>query len=113
MRSPSQWPSSLRRCALVGRWWIGVRFGIAGSRRPVRRRRPRLALRWASWRGSPARRPAALFMILILIGVFPANLHMALNPEAFPDIPAWALYVRLPLQGLLIWWAWVVSRYEQ
>ena len=58
------------------------------------------------------RRVAGIFMILILIGVFPANLHMALTPEAFPDIPAWGLYVRLPLQGVLIWWAWVATRVE-
>lgn len=56
------------------------------------------------------RRAAGLFMILIMIGVFPANLHMALNPADFPDVPAWFLYLRLPLQGVLIWWAWVATR---
>jgi uncharacterized membrane protein len=59
------------------------------------------------------RRAAGLFMILIMIGVFPANLHMALNPVAFPDAPVWLLYVRLPLQGVLIWWAWVATRVEE
>ena len=58
------------------------------------------------------RRAAGLFMILIMIGVFPANLHMALNPAAFPHVPVWFLYLRLPLQGVLIWWAWVVTRVE-
>ena len=56
------------------------------------------------------RRAAGLFVILIMIGVFPANLHMALNPGDFPDMPAWFLVVRLPLQGVLIWWAWVATR---
>ena len=59
------------------------------------------------------RRAAGILMILILIGVFPANVHMALNPDTFPDIPAWGLYVRLPLQGALIWWAWVATRVEE
>ena len=43
MRSPAQGPNSDRRWALVGRRGIGMRFGIAGSRAPWRRRRPRLA----------------------------------------------------------------------
>lgn len=50
-------------------------------------------------------RLAAWGLIALLIAVFPANLHMALNPDLFPLFPAWLLYLRLPLQGLLIWWA--------
>ena len=49
---------------------------------------------------------AAWGLILLLIAVFPANLHMALNPEMFPSIPTFALWLRLPLQGLLILWAY-------
>ena len=49
---------------------------------------------------------AAWGLILLLIAVFPANLHMAMNPDLFPTIPAFALWVRLPLQGLLILWAY-------
>ena len=44
--------------------------------------------------------------ILYLIAVFPANVHMALHPEIFPTIPAWVSWVRLPFQGLLIYWAY-------
>ena len=51
-------------------------------------------------------------MILIMVVVFPANLHMALNPAEFAEVPVWFLYVRLPLQGVLIWWAWVATRVE-
>jgi uncharacterized membrane protein len=40
-----------------------------------------------------------------LVLVFPANLHMALNSSLYPNIPVWILWLRLPLQGLLIWWA--------
>ena len=49
---------------------------------------------------------AAWGLIVLLIAVFPANLHMALNPEQFPDIPPAALWVRLPLQGVLVAWAY-------
>ena len=49
---------------------------------------------------------AAWGLIALLIAVFPANLHMALNPEQFPDISPAALWVRLPLQGVLVAWAY-------
>ena len=48
---------------------------------------------------------AAWGIILILDGIFPANLNMALHPDAF-DIPVFLLWLRLPLQGLLIAWAY-------
>lgn len=51
-------------------------------------------------------RLAAWGLILLLIAVFPANIHMALHPDYFPEIPKWGLYGRLPLQGVLILWAW-------
>jgi uncharacterized membrane protein len=51
------------------------------------------------------RRAAAWGLIALLVAVFPANLHMALNAERFPNIPEWALWVRLPLQIPLILWA--------
>ena len=49
---------------------------------------------------------AAWGLILLLIAVFPANLHMALNPERYPDVAPAVLWLRLPLQGVLILWAW-------
>jgi uncharacterized membrane protein len=48
---------------------------------------------------------AAWGLILLLIAVFPANVFMATSPK-FSQIPNWTLWARLPLQGLLIWWAW-------
>ena len=62
------------------------------------------------------RRLAAWGIILLLIAVFPANLHIALN-----DVPlfgategAGALnYVRLPFQLVLAWWAWLYTREER
>jgi uncharacterized membrane protein len=44
--------------------------------------------------------------IATLVLVYPANLHMALNAGAYPNIPTWILWLRLPLQALLIWWAY-------
>jgi len=56
------------------------------------------------------RRPAGLGLIALLVAVFPANLYMARTPENFPKIPRWALYGRLPLQPLMMWWAWRATR---
>jgi uncharacterized membrane protein len=42
--------------------------------------------------------------------VFPANLYMARNPERFARIPRAALYARLPLQPLMMWWVLKVTR---
>ena len=55
------------------------------------------------------RRAAGWWLIATLLAVFPANLHMALHPDAFPTVPGGArtLWARLPFQGVLI--AWVLS----
>lgn len=55
-------------------------------------------------------RLAAWGLILLLIAVFPANLHMALHPELFPEYSHLALLIRLPLQGVLIAWAFWYTR---
>ena len=52
------------------------------------------------------RRRAGWMVALLLFAVFPANVHMAVNAEDFAAIPSWALWLRLPLQFVLI--AWVV-----
>lgn len=56
------------------------------------------------------RRFAGWGLLLLLVAVFPANVHMlrqALAAEP-PASPAWlvALWVRLPLQPLLMVWVW-------
>lgn len=56
------------------------------------------------------RRPAGLGLVALLVAVFPANLYMARTPEHFAKIPRWALYGRLPLQPLMMWWAWRATR---
>ena len=54
--------------------------------------------------------PAAWGLIALLVAVFPANLHMALHTEQYPDIPPAALWGRLPLQAVLIAWAYWFTR---
>jgi uncharacterized membrane protein len=56
------------------------------------------------------RRPAGLGLVALLAAVFPANLYMARVPGDFRGIPKWALYARLPLQPLMMWWAWSATR---
>jgi len=58
----------------------------------------------------PVRRAAAWGIVALLLAVFPANVWMAQKPGLF-HIPAWILWVRLPLQGLLIAWAWLYTRH--
>lgn len=55
---------------------------------------------------------AGLGLVALLVAVYPANLHMAFNPELFPDIPVAALYVRLALQFIAFYWAYSVTRPE-
>ena len=49
---------------------------------------------------------AAWGLIALLLAVFPANINMALNPAKYAPIKPGALWTRLPIQGLLLWWAY-------
>jgi len=50
-------------------------------------------------------------LILLLCAVFPVHVYMVRHPEAFADIPLWALYARLPLQFVLMAWVyWTACR---
>jgi len=52
-------------------------------------------------------------LILLLIAIFPANIYMATNPQLFPHIPFTALILRLPLQFVLIAWAyWYTKQHD-
>ena len=56
-------------------------------------------------------RIGGLWLIALLVAVFPANVHMALNPDQIrgldeTGIPNWALWLRLPLQPLVMWLIW-------
>ena len=58
------------------------------------------------------RRFGGWFETATLLGVFPANVHMALNPDEYPDVPGGrgALYARLPFQAAFVGWALAAAR---
>ena len=56
------------------------------------------------------RKLAGWGLITLLVSVYPANIYMAINPEAFPEISIGLLYFRLPLQFLFIYWAYSITR---
>ena len=51
-------------------------------------------------------RLAAWGLTALLIAVFPANVHMAMHHEEYQWVSPLVLWLRLPLQGLLILWAY-------
>lgn len=57
-------------------------------------------------------RIAAWCLILLLIAVFPANIYMAANPNFFSEISPIFLWLRLPLQFVLIAWAFWFTKSE-
>jgi uncharacterized membrane protein len=59
---------------------------------------------------APTRPAAGVWLALLLVAVFPANVNMAVNSERFDSIAPALLWARLPLQGLLIWWALRATR---
>lgn len=61
------------------------------------------------------RRLGRWWLLALLLAVFPANVHMAVNPEQVTGldlrrIPRWALWARLPLQPLAMLWVWRATR---
>ena len=62
------------------------------------------------------RRVAAWALIPTLVAIFPANIYAAVTAgtahEAMPGVPVWAAWLRLPVQGVLIAWAYRYTRPE-
>lgn len=54
--------------------------------------------KWAAWG-----------IIILLIAVFPANIYMYTNKKAAQALPTWVLLVRLPLQFVLMGWAYLYT----
>lgn len=50
------------------------------------------------------RKMSRLLGIATMLGVFPANVDMAIRSERYPEIPPAALWARLPLQALFVFW---------
>jgi uncharacterized membrane protein len=57
--------------------------------------------RWGMW-----------WLLVTLVAVFPANLHMALHADRYPQIPGGkvALYARLPFQLVFARWVMIGAR---
>ncbi len=60
---------------------------------------PGVTRRWAAWG-----------IIILLVAVFPANIQMMLNYRQAHDPHLWIAVLRLPLQPLLVWWAWQFTK---
>ena len=117
----------------VGAWLLGILFTIAGVFHFVRPE-PYLAM-MPPWLPQPGllvalsgaaeiaggigmffarfRRMAAWGLIALLVAVFPANLHVALQGWPGTDFPRWVLWARLPFQGLFIFEVWRYGRAPQ
>ena len=59
------------------------------------------------------RRLAAWLVIALLIAVFPANIQMAVDFWKEKNAYLWVAILRLPLQVVLIWWAWIYTRNQK
>jgi uncharacterized membrane protein len=57
------------------------------------------------------RHVAAWLLIALLIAVFPANIQMTINYVKESNPGLWLSIVRLPIQIILIWWAWIYTRH--
>jgi uncharacterized membrane protein len=56
---------------------------------------------------------AAWGLILLLIAIFPANIYMAQHAELYPWTNQRALLIRLPLQLVLLVWAYWFTRRDK
>ena len=56
------------------------------------------------------RRIGAYCTIVLLIAVFPANIQMLINYYHYNTSMLWIAVLRLPIQLLLIWWAYSFTR---
>jgi uncharacterized membrane protein len=57
---------------------------------------------------------AGFGLIALLVAVYPANIHMAVNPDAYVEAGASLVFIygRLPFQFLFMYWAWWATRSE-
>ncbi|MEO6002975.1 MAG: hypothetical protein ABIZ04_13425 [Opitutus sp.] len=108
------------------RWIIGAFFVAAGANHFVNPE-PYLAMMpaylpaasvlvsvsgWAEIAGgvgvlwAPTRALAGWGLIALLVAVFPANLNVALHGWPGVSLPLWSLWLRLPLQLVMIGWVY-------
>lgn len=58
-------------------------------------------------------RAAAWGLLALLVAVYPANIHMALNPHLYPEYNQALLWVRLPIQVVLMAWVYSYTRRDR
>ncbi|HEY9431234.1 MAG TPA: MauE/DoxX family redox-associated membrane protein [Blastocatellia bacterium] len=56
---------------------------------------------------------AAWGLIALLLAVYPANIHMAVNHHLYPELGMAFHWIRLPMQFVLIAWAWWFTRADK
>ncbi len=120
----------MKRLQTIARWLAALFFLVAGANHF---RAPEIYLGmmppWLPWPAalnyvsgaaemlggigllwSPVRRLAGGCLIALLIAVFPANVHVALQGQ-MPglDVSPLTLWLRLPFQALFIAWVWWVA----
>lgn len=73
-------------------WISGAAEIVGGLGVLSKRARP-----WAGW-----------WLVALLVAVFPSNVYMAISPEDIRglNVPPVLLWLRLPLQAVLIAWVW-------
>jgi uncharacterized membrane protein len=84
------WPSALHLIAGFFEFVFGVMLLI-----------PRFQ-KWAAWG-----------LIALLLAIFPANIHMAVNHHLYPEVSMVFLWIRLPLQFVPIAWAWWYTKADE
>lgn len=55
---------------------------------------------------------AAISIMILLVVIFPANVYMVIEEKASLGLPKWLLYLRLPVQILLIFWAYQYANFN-
>ena len=56
------------------------------------------------------RRAALWGLFALTVAVTPANVYMLERAADFPQVPYWALVLRLPFQAFLLWVLWRLAR---
>jgi len=56
---------------------------------------------------------AAWGLVALLLAIYPANIHMAVNHHLYPELPMIFHWIRLPLQFVLIAWAWWFTKADE
>ena len=64
-------------------------------------------------RGSKVHAVVDTMGTLLALAVTPANVYMLQIHDQFPSIPLWLLWLRLPLQVVLLWLIWWGSRWRK